>query len=422
MSRSPFPRFVIASGLTNLADGIATLAWAWLASLLTRDPILVALVPVALRLPWAIFAIPAGLLADRIDRRRLILAMDVVRGMAFVMATLALWAALPLSAPPPSGTSNDTLFALIALSALIVGAAEVFRDNAAQTMLPALVPHDRLERANGRLWSVELIGNSLIGPAFGALLLGIAVPLPFAVNAACYGVAFFLILSLTGQFRPDRHPGSNWRAELAEAFSFLIQAPLLRLLAVITGFWNLFFQMMAIAMVLHVQENLGLGPEALGITLACGALGGMAAGLVAERIVARLGPGRTAALALLWTPPSFAMMALAPNIFALAATIALFEFWGLVWNTVSVSYRQRRIPDRMLGRVNSLYRLLAWGMMPVGLLASGLLVRLTDGPFARETALVTPFFAAALGTAILAALTTRKLLREFARQSAITDR
>ncbi|MGL4321430.1 MAG: MFS transporter [Paracoccaceae bacterium] len=82
----PYPRFVAASGLTNLADGVAVVAWAWLASLLTRDALLVALVPVALRVPWFLFALPAGIVTDRVDRRRLIMAMDALRAGAFVLA------------------------------------------------------------------------------------------------------------------------------------------------------------------------------------------------------------------------------------------------------------------------------------------------------------------------------------------------
>ncbi|MGB3249174.1 MAG: MFS transporter, partial [Tabrizicola sp.] len=84
-------RFISASGMTNLADGIAVVAWGWIASLLTRDALLVALVPVALRLPWFLLALPAGLVTDRVDRRRLIIAMDAVRALAFLGAALALW-------------------------------------------------------------------------------------------------------------------------------------------------------------------------------------------------------------------------------------------------------------------------------------------------------------------------------------------
>jgi hypothetical protein len=165
-------RFISASGMTNLADGIAVVAWGWIASLLTRDALLVALVPVALRLPWALLALPAGLVTDRVDRRRLIIAMDAVRALAFLGAALALWDALPLDAAPAKGVSAPELYGALLLAAFLVGGAEVFRDNAAQIMLPALVPKDWLERANGQLWSAELLTNALIGPGTGGLDAG----------------------------------------------------------------------------------------------------------------------------------------------------------------------------------------------------------------------------------------------------------
>lgn len=411
---SVLSRFIAASGLTNLGDGIATLAWAWVASLLTRDPLLIAVVAVALRLPWALFAIPAGLVADRVDRRRLILAMDLVRALAFALAALALWSALPLAPAPQTGLSAPFAYAALVGAALAVGVAEVFRDNAAQTLLPSLVPHDRLEEANGRLWSVELVGNSLVGPALGAVLVAMLVPLPFAVNALAYALAAVLVATIAGNFRPDRGEVRGWRAELAEGWGFLKNAPLLRLLAWITGCWNLFHQMMIVAMILHVQENLGLSAEVYGLILAGGAVGGILGGLSGARIVRRLGPGRTAQITMLGSALTFLGVGLAPNGWTLALAFMIFEFTGFVWNTVSVATRQRAIPNRLLGRVNSLYRLLAWGMMPLGLALSGVIVRVADGPLPRAQALELPFFVAAFGFLLVSLVSWRALEQRFA--------
>jgi hypothetical protein len=402
MTFAPLARFIAASGLTNLGDGIATIAWAWTASLMTRDPLLIAIVPVALRLPWAIFALPAGIVTDRSDRRKLILLMDLVRATAFAAAGLALWWSLPFPSPPETGVATALGFATLVAAALTVGAAEVFRDNAAQTMLPALVPHERLEAANGRLWSVELTGNALAGPPLGAILVGVALPLPFAANSLLYAVAALMIASMTGRFQPQRKTREPWRAELSEGIAFLRDAPLLRTLAWLTGLWNLFFQMVVIALVLHVQENLGLSSTSYGLVLAAGAVGGIAGGLCGEAIVRAIGPVRAAQWSLLASLPCFAAVALAPEAFSLGAVLALFEFAGLVWNTISVSTRQRMIPDQLLGRVNSVYRLLAWGMMPLGLLLSGLIVRMSEGFMTREAALTAPFFAAAIGIGLVA--------------------
>ncbi|MEO3387258.1 MFS transporter [Mesorhizobium sp. CAU 1741] len=421
MTPSPFGRFVAASGLTNLGDGIATVAWAWVASLLTRDPLLIASVAVALRLPWALLALPAGVVTDRVDRRLLILRMDILRALAFAAAAAALWVSLPLAEPPQSGVAAPWTFCAVVVAAAIVGGAEVFRDNAAQTMLPSMVPHERLESANGRLWSVELTTNALLGPAIGAFLIAVAVPLPFAANALAYGLAALLIAGLAGSFRPEADGKRNWQREIGEGLRFLAGAPLLRMLAWITGFWNLFHQMIFIALVLHVQENLGLGAPAYGLILAAGAAGGIAGGLLGERIVRRLGPGRTAQWMLFSSAPAFVAAALAPGAVSLAVVLAVFEFSGMVWNTVSVSYRQRTIPDRLLGRVNSVYRLLAWGMMPIGLVLSGALVAGLDGILPRTVALTVPFYVAAVGVLVVTIIGWRGLGRGFSAQKKPVD-
>ncbi|MGL4320095.1 MAG: MFS transporter [Paracoccaceae bacterium] len=410
---TPYQRFVAASGLTNLADGVAVVAWAWAASLLTRDAVLVSLVAVALRLPWFVLALPAGVITDRVDRRRLIMAMDSLRAAAFAVAAGAIWWASPLPAAG-AGVSVPWLYVLIVVAALVVGGAEVFRDNAAQTMLPALVPDAELERANGRLWSVELVGNALAGPALGAFLIAAMVALPFALNAVAYGLAILLVAGIAGQFRPVQAGARDWRVELRAGFSFLRGAPLLRTMAVTTGFWNLFHQMVVIALVLHAQENLGLNAQAYGLVLASGAVGGIVGSLIGPRVAQLLGRGPTMQWMLAASAPPFVAMALAPNAVVLAVAFMLFELSGLIWNIVSVSTRQRLIPDALLGRVNSIYRLLAWGMMPLGLLASGLIVRWAEGAFARNVALVLPFWVAAMGFVVLCLLAWRPLGRGFA--------
>jgi hypothetical protein len=411
---TPYQRFVAASGMTNLADGVAVVAWGWAASLLTRDALLIALVPVALRLPWFMLALPAGVVTDRVDRRRLIVAMDGLRAAAFVMAAWAIWAALPLAAAPMTGVSDAGLYVMILIAGLIVGGAEVFRDNAAQTMLPALVTDAELERANGRLWSVELVANALIGPALGAFLIAWALPLPFALNAVAYGVAMLLVVRVAGEFRAEQGGPRDWRRELGEGLAFLRAAPLLRTLAWTTGFWNLVHQMVIIALVLHCQENLGQTAQVFGLVLAGGAVGGVLGSLSGPWVVRQLGPGRTMQWMLAASPLAFVIIATASGPWIVAGGLAFGEATGLVWNIVSVSNRQRLIPDALLGRVNSLYRLMAWGMMPVGLLLSGMIVRAGDGPFARGTALTLPFWVAALRAAVLTLASWRALARGFA--------
>ena len=414
----PFRRFLLAAGFTNLGDGIATLAWTWLASTLTRDPFLIALMPVALRLPWFLFAIPAGLVTDRVQRKRLLLAMDLIRGLAFGMAATCIWRALPLDTPPTEGASDPLLFTALAFCALVIGVAEVFRDTAAQTVLPSIVDHAHLEAANARFWTVELVGNTLLGPALGAFLIGLALPLPFVVNTAAYLVAALILVRITIPRRGERPQRAPLRQELAEGLRFLANQPMLRLLAVFTGGFNLLHQMIVVGLVLHAQENLGLEAEAFGLVLSAGAFGGIVAGFVAGPVIRQFGGARVAQFSSLACGFAFGLLLLVKGGIGLSVSLMLFSFFGLLWDTVSVSYRQRAVPDALLGRVNSLYRLCSWGMMPVGLALSGLSVDLATRFVPRETALLAPFLIATVGVFLLTFVGWRGIGRGFPGRAA----
>lgn len=401
-------RFIAATGLANLGDGIALVAWGWLATQLTRDPLLIALVPVALKAPWFLFSLPAGIITDRVDRRRLILAADALRVIAYATAGLVIWAALPFDEPPLRGTDRPLIFALIAGAAITVGIAEVLRDNAAQTMLPALVPEQDLERANGRLWSVEFIANNFIGTAVAGLLLGLSLALPFGVNAVALALAAALVAGIKGDFRADTETPTtrNWRAELREGIAYLLSHPILRNLAILVGLFNLAFEAMMVTLVLLVQERLQLGPLAISAIMAAGGVGGVMAGLVNHRIVDWLGRSRALQISMVGTlifplTVLFAPSGL-PGLALICAGFFIGEFGGVLWNTVSVSFRQRSTPRQLLGRVNSAFRLFAIGMAPVGMISAGLLTRWASGPFGRSDALLAPYI---LGLLILVVTT-----------------
>ncbi|WP_226941942.1 MFS transporter [Pseudooceanicola spongiae] len=408
-----FARFCAAVGLANLGDGIAVVAWAWTASLLTRDPLWIAVLPAALRVPWVLFALPSGLLADRMDRQRLIVVCDLIRATAYGIAGGALFLSLPL--PVPATGDTDTLYTSLLWLGLLIGCAEVARDNAAQSMLPAIVPRERLERANGLLGSIETVGNEMAGPAVGAFLMTLFLPSPFLMVALAFLLAALLTRSVSGTFKPPSQTGRRreWRAELIEGFRFVVHHPMLRVLVLITGVWTFFTQMALIALVLHVQENLKAGATTYGLILAVGAIGGVVGGIAVAPLRRSLPPGVLAQRMNMVAAPMFMLIAMAPWPATVAGAMFIFYFSGIVWNTLSISYRQRVVPDEIRGRVNSVYRLFAWGMMPLGLVASGGIVTLAEDLFGRETALTMPFLVAALGVLILATLSWRPLGRGF---------
>jgi MFS family permease len=408
-------RFAAAVGFANFGDGIALAAWAWTASLLTRDPLWIAVLPAALRIPWVLFALPSGILADRVNRRNLIVACDLTRTAAYVLAGGAIYLSLPLGQPATEGMGATALYPGLLGLALLIGCAEVARDNAAQSMLPAIVPSEKLEKANGLLGSIEIVGNGMAGPAFGAFLVALFLPAPFLMIAFALLLAALLTASLTDRFQPQKlkAQSGNWRAELAEGVRFVAQHPTLRLLVVVTGVWSFLAEMALIALVLHVQENLSAGATTYGLILAASAVGGVIGGFLIAPLLRVARRGQLAQWIGFATPPAYLMIALAPGPVTVAVAMFLDSIGGIIWNTLSIAYRQRIVPDEIRGRVNSVYRLFAWGMMPLGLVASGALVSVAETVLPRGAALTVPFFVAAAGIFVLVVLSRRAIGRGF---------
>lgn len=413
--RGRFARFGAAVGLANLGDGIAVVAWAWTASLLTRDPLWIAVLPAILRVPWVLFSLPSGVLADRADRRRLIVFCDMVRAFAYGLAGGGMLLSLPLAEPVLQGVENVSLYTSLLCLGFAIGCAEVLRDNAAQSMLPAIVPSEGLERANGMLGSIETVGNEMAGPALGAFLITVFLPLPFLIIALALLCAAALTASLSGSFAPKAksEPRLGWRKELKQGFRFVVDHPTLRVLVIITGVWNFFAEMATIALILHVQENLRSGATTYGLILAVGAVGGVVGGLVVAQLLTAFRKADLARWMGLSSAPIFLMIAVAPGPLTVAAAMFLFYLSGIIWNTVTISYRQRVVPDEIRGRVNAVYRLFAWGTMPLGLVASGALVNVAEDFYGRSLALTLPFHVAAMGVFVLAVLSWRALGRGF---------
>jgi MFS family permease len=386
-----------ASAISNLGDGVSALAFPWLATLITRDPVLIALVAFAAKLPWLLFTIPAGVWTDRADRRRLMIQADTLR----LLLTCGVLAVI-LSAPA-FPVSHETLY-IGALSALafLLGTAEVVRDNTAQTVLPSIVNKQQLEQANSQIWSIEQVMGSFVGPPLAGLLIAYAVPAPFVLDALTFGLAAALVWCMRLSSAPAPAASRRrWTAEAREGIAWLWQHPMVLRLAVMLGCMNALTLMALTVLPLYAQELLGLNAAQYGLLITAEAAGGVAGGLICPAIAARLGASRALMLALPLMVLGWALIAAAPNVWVVAPALFAGMFAALLWNVVTVSYRQRLIPDPLLGRVNSLYRFFGWGMMPVGALAGGWAVTLAEPVLSRGQALQLPYLLAAGGMALI---------------------
>jgi MFS family permease len=397
-----------ATGISNLGDGITSIAYPWLASAVTRSPLLIALSAVVSRLPWLIFTLHAGVITDRFNRKRIIVAMDSMRGILTIAVGIFVYLerdSLPSLNELTSLTNvqtNYTLYSVILVTAFLFGLAEVLRDNSAQTLMPAVVEDKDLEKANGRMWSAESLTNSFIGPPLGSFIIAIAIYLPFFVDAATFFIAAALIASMkptVKSFAPEAKTGPiNFRAEIKEGFSWLWSHTLLRPMAIILGLLNGIASLTGAVFILFAQEVLNTTVFIFAVLGTAGAVGGIAGGLLGPKVSEKIGSGRSLALALFVIPLSTLLIGFTSQWYMVWVLVVIETFTAVLWNVVTVSLRQSLIPTNLLGRVNSVYRFFAWGTIPIGTLFGGGLVALLEGPFGREMAFRSVYFVgAALG-------------------------
>jgi MFS family permease len=424
-------RLWFAHGVSNLGDGVSQVAYPWLASAVTRSPLLIATVAVASRLPWLVFTLPAGVITDRFDRRKIIIAMDITRAaLAFLVAIAVTAQAGNLPALDSIATSvnlqtNWFLYTVLVVTALLFGCAEVLRDNSAQTFLPEVVEDDELENANGKLWSVEFVTNSFIGPPLGSFLIGIFVFLPFYFDTLTFFVSAALIATLASVARPIKEvtgkKAVNFKAEINEGFSWLWKHELLRPMAIILGCMNGLGAITAATFILFAQEILQTSVFIFAILGTAGAVGGTLGGILGPKISAKIGSGPSLYLTLLTAPIICLIIGLTSSWQLFWFLTAFGTFFAVLWNVITVSLRQSIIPTHLLGRVNSVYRFFAWGSLPIGTLIGGALVDLFELTGDREFALRLPYLLVSVAGLLLfffaaPRLTTAKI--EAARRAA----
>jgi MFS family permease len=362
----------------------------------TDSPVMIAGLGVVMSLPWLLLALPAGAIIDRVDRRQAMQLANLTRVAVLVVLTATVMAGV------------ESIWPLY-VAGLLVGIAEVFYDTSSQSILPQVVDRSVLPTANARLYAGELTANQFIGPPLGGFLVAAGAALALGVPAALWALAVAALALVPGSFRVHRDgPRTSLRADIGEGFRFLIHHRVLRTLAAMTGVSNFASSVSFAVFVLFAvgpASPMGLTEPEYGVLGTAMAIGSVLGSLVATRVTGRLGRARSIGLAVALLAASLAVPAFTTNPWLVGLFWALSGVGIALWNVIVVSLRQQLTPDRMLARVNSCYRLLAWGTIPLGSLAGGLL--------AEAFGLPVTFLIAA----ILSALTGLGLL--IVRESAI---
>jgi MFS family permease len=377
-----------ATAISTLGDGMYLAALPLLAAQLSRDPLAVSVVTFASWLPWLLVGLLSGALVDRWDRRRVLWTVDLGRFVlvgALAGVVVAGWASIWL----------------LATVGFLLGVGQTLFDSAVLAIIPTLVSRDRarLERANGRLGAVMTTGQQLAGPPAGGVTFKVAAWLPFGADAVSFLVSSALVATLRGRFaveQPAAGPPPGLRAEIAEGLRFLLAHRVLRALAGMVGAFGLVFMAGIAILVLFAQQELGLGNVGFGLLLAALAVGGLPGNLLAAAVGRRLRAGTLLIGGVLVEAGAWLALGLAPAAWVAAAALAVVGLVGSVWDVAQLSLRQVLIPDRLLGRVISAFRLVGFGPAPVGALLGGVL--------GRTLGLRAPFVAGAVVLVVMALL------------------
>jgi MFS family permease len=365
-----FQNLFVSNLATNLGDGVLRTAGPLLAVRLTTDPLLISFLSGLALLPWLFFAIPSGILVDRIDRR---LALGIANGVRVFLAIglVVLYA------------SGDLTIWWLYVAVFVDGACETIYDGAIRAMMPSIVSKDLLPTANSRVEAGELVLQNFAAAPLTSLLFGVAVLIPLGANIGFYALAVVLALLLprvaSGKQFTDvgSEPRAAWYTQFVDGYRFIMADKTFRTLWFFQTFIGLCFSAATASVVLLVLKLEGLPASLYGVFLLTGAVGGVIGSVLAARVKRWWGAGRAMAVAMVVSCASLVFIGVIPQIWAASVGFFFSTLAIIIWNVLVMSIRQAFTPGRLLGRVHGTYRTLLWGATPIGAVVGGLLARVS---------------------------------------------
>ena len=381
-------RWLLASTVVNNAgDGVALAAGPLLVASQTRDPFLVSLALLSEYLPVLLFGVLGGAAADRFDRRRMVVAVNLARSVVLIVLVATI-------------VSGSISIAVVLGALFVLGTAETFADAASSTLLPGLVDREDLGIANARMQGAFLLTNQLIAPPIGAFLFAAGMALPFATNAACFALGALLVTRVVTSTRDELPERSTLRAEMAEGIRWLIAHPPMRTLALTILTFNVTYGAAWSVLVLYAGDRLGMDEVGFGLLTTAVAVGGIVGVASYGRLERRFSLGDIMRAGLLIETGTHLVLAVTTLPAIALATLVVFGAHAFVWGTTSMVVRQRAVPDELLGRVGGVYRVAIVGGMVVGTPLGGLL--------AKAFGITAPFWFAFVGSALLVTILWRQ--------------
>jgi len=383
---------LVSSLVTNLGDGVAAAAGPLLVASLTRDPFLVALAALLSWAPPLVFGLYAGVLSDRLDRRRIVMVADAFRAvvLALLVATIV------------TGTVSVAV-ALLALG--LLASAEVFADNTSSTLAPMLVHRDDLALANSRLQSGFITLNQLVGPPIGAALFAAGRAWPFVTEAVLVAAGVLLVsrVKLPAHGRRTADTGGGVRRDIIEGLRWTVHNPAVRTLALTILIFNVTFGAAWSVLVLYATQRLGLGAFGFGLLSTISAAGGLLGTALYGWITRRVSLGNVMRAGLIIETLTHLALAITRSAYVASAIFFIFGAHAFIWGTTSITVRQRAVPTHLQGRVGSVNTMCVYGGLVLG---SGI-----GGTLASHYGVAAPFWFAFAGSAIFVIVLWRELTR-----------
>jgi MFS family permease len=364
-----FNRLFSASAISNLADGLLAVAAPLLAISLTKNPVLISMLSALVMLPWLLFAIPIGLIVDRVDKRLLITFTNSLR---FVIAGLLALA-----------ISNDfvTIYWLF-VAAFLIGISEVASDTASQSLIPVILEKKHFERANSRLNIAETVIQNFIGGPLSGFLYATAVVLPFLLNSAGFLIAAIFVFLIPAHLITESRDETKEPAEkksfigdIKFGLKYLWNDSDLRGLVTITTSLGFFYSLSMSTMILFITEVLGLPAKFFGVLMAGAGSGAIIGALLAPRISKKFGRGKVLAVAIFISSITVIFQGISPNVWVFGVIGFISSFAITNWNILLMSCYQVLIPSELYGRIHGARRTFVWGVMPIGAFLGGVIAQ-----------------------------------------------
>lgn len=384
-------RWLLASSWTsNLGDGIAIAAGPLLVASQTDDPLLVALAALLQWLPPLLFGLFAGAVADRLDRRLIVVTVDLARTVVLVVLCMTI--------------ATDAISIAVVLACLfLVATAEVFADNTSSTLLPMLVHRDDLAIGNARLTTGFITVNQLAGPPLGAALFAVGMVWPFVGQAILVALGALLISRISlPPHGHDREQRGRLRQDIGEGLRWAWRHPAVRTLMLTIFMFNITFGAAWSVLVLYATQRLGMGEIGFGLLTTVSAVGGLLGTAAYGWITRRVSLGNIMRIGLIVETLTHLALALTTSPWVALTIFFFFGAHAFIWGTTSVTVRQRAVPTALQGRVGSVNLVAVFGGLVIGSGIGGLL--------ARQWGVTAPFWFAFVGSAIFVVVIWRQLI------------